>query len=272
MHPFIHIGGRWVLDSWRVMTSAGVLAGSLVALRVLAGEIGRLRACLLATLMATGALFASHLALGLLQPGPSPLDLHRILVFWGPGHSLFGALLFCPLLLLAVSRIVPGIPFWPAADAFSLGVPLGLFFARIGCYMKGCCWGVPIPEGHPFYGLSVKLIRNHFLTLHPVQLYSAAVALGIFGVLLAVRRRWKTPGLPTALFMLLYAAGRFSLEFFRGDTPPLFGNLTLYQGICLPLFVAGAGLLIFLVRKTPDEAAGAGDQGPGRSPPSEQLG
>ena len=134
------------------------------------------------------------------------------------------------------------------ADA--LGVPLGLSLARIGCYMKGCCWGTPIPEGHPFYGAPGKLIRNSLVTLHPVQLYSAAAALAIFGILLAVRRRWKAPGLLTALFMLLYAAARFSLEFFRGDTPALFGRLTLYQGICILLFSAGICLCLLFVRKT----------------------
>ena len=249
MFPYIPLGDWLLLDSWRVMITVGILGGSLVSFFLLQREIGRFGAGLLVASMVLGALFGAHLAHWLLHPGLSGWDLYGILVFWKDGHSLLGALAFCTLLLLAISRIVADISFWPTADAFSLGAPVGLFFARIGCYMKGCCWGTPIGEGHPFHGLSVKLIRNSLLTLHPVQLYSAAAALVIFCILLAVRRGWKPPGLLSVLFLLLYASARFFREFFRGDTRALFAGLTLYQGICLALFAAGAGLLIFLLRE-----------------------
>ena len=250
MFPYIPLGDWLLLDSWRVMITVGILGGSLVSFFLLQREIGRFGAGLLVASMVLGALFGAHLAHWLLHPGLSGWDLYGFLVFWRDGHSLLGALAFCALLLLAISRIVADISLWLTADAFSLGVPVGLFFARIGCYMKGCCWGTPIQEGHPFHGLSVKLIRNSLLTLHPVQLYSAAAALAIFCILLAVRRRRKTPGLLSVLFLLLYASARFFLEFFRGDTRALFAGLTLYQGICLALFAVGAGLLIFLLRNT----------------------
>ena len=266
MFPYIPLGDWLLLDSWRVMITAGILGGSLVSFFMLQGEMGRIRAGLLVALMVLGALFGAHLAHWFFHPGLSGRDLSGILAFWRDGHSLFGALAFCPLLLLAISRIVPGIAFWPTADAFALGAPACLFFARFGCYMKGCCWGTPIQEGHPFFGLSVKLIRNSLLTLHPVQLYSAAVALAIFCILLTLRRSSKTPGLLAVLFLLLYAAARFFLEFFRGDTPTLFAGLTLYQGVCILLFVAGSFLLRLRMRETREEGSGIGDQGSGRPP------
>jgi phosphatidylglycerol:prolipoprotein diacylglycerol transferase len=248
MHPFISLGDRIVLDSWQVMITLGVLGGSLVSFIVLKGEIGRARAWIVVGLMVAVALFGAHLAHWLLHPDLYHWEHHRILIFWRDGHALFGALALCALILLVVSRIIPAIPFWPSADAFALGAPLGLFFARIGCYMKGCCWGIPIQEGHPFYGLSVKLLRNQFLVLHPVQLYSAAAAIAIFLTLLAVRRRQKTPGLQAVLFVLLYASARFFLEFFRGDTQALFVGLTLSQGICVLFFLIGIFLLSILLR------------------------
>ncbi len=250
MFPFIPLGDRFLLDSWRVLVTAGILGGSFVSWIVLQAEIGRLRALLLAALMAAGALFGAHLAHGLLLPGLSSPEPYRILRFWRDGYSLIGAFVFCPILLFVLSRIVPGIHFWQAADAFSLGTPVGLFFARIGCYMKGCCWGTPIQEGHPFYGLSVKLIRNSLVTLHPVQLYSAAAALAIFCLLLAVRRVQRTPGLLSALFVLLYACARFLLEFYRGDARPLCPGLTIHQGICILLFAVGICLVFPLLRKS----------------------
>lgn len=251
MAPFIPLGDRILLDSWRVMMTLGILCGSLVSLWVLKTEIGRARAGIVVALMAAGALFGAHLAHWLLQP-VLYRNPDRLLVFWRDGHSLFGALAFCALLLLLASRIVPGLAFWPTADAFALGAPFGLFFARIGCHLKGCCWGTPIPEGHPFHGLSVKLLHNQLLALHPVQLYSAAAALAIFSTLLAVRRRQKSPGLLAALFLVLYAFARFLLEFFRGDTRASIGAFTPYQLICVLLFLGGICLLIFLPRSRRD--------------------
>ena len=253
MFPYVALGNWLLLDSWRVMIALGILGGSLVSFFWLQGEMGRFRAGLLVASMVLGALFGAHAAHWLLHPGLSGRDLSGILVFWRNGHSLFGALTFCTLLLLAISRMFPHISFWPTADAFSLGAPVGLFFARIGCYMKGCCWGTQIQEGHPFHGLSVKLVRNDLLTLHPVQLYSATAAIAIFCILLALRNRNKTPGLPTVLFILLYTSARFLLEFFRGDTPALLAGLTLNQGICLALFAAGTGILVHLFRDAGNE-------------------
>ena len=267
MFPYIPLGDWLLLDSWRVMITVGILGGSLVSFFLLQGEIGRFRAGLLVASMVLGALFGAHLAHWVLHPGLSGWDLSGILVFWKDGHSLLGALAFCALLLLTISRIVPHIFFWPTADAFSLGAPVGLFFARIGCYMKGCCWGTPIGEGHPFHGLSVKLVRNSLLTLHPVQLYSATAALAIFCILLALRRRSKTPGLLTVLFVLLYASARFLLEFFRGDTPSLFAGLTLFQGVRILLLLAGSVLLFLRFRETRDVGSGVRAQGSGTHAP-----
>lgn len=250
MHPYITLGDAFALDSWRVSITLGILAGSLVSWIALKEQIGRSRALLVAGLMVVGALVGAHLGHWLLRPGAAHGGLLQGLAFWRDGHGLFGALAFCGLLLLVISRTFPAIPLWPTADAFSLGLPAGLFFARLGCHMKGCCWGIPIREGHPFHGISVKLIRNSLVVVHPVQLYSAAAALAIFCTLLLVRTRQKTPGLLTALFLLLYASSRFLLEIFRGDTQklPFFAPLTLYQGICILLLLAGIGLLGFFLR------------------------
>jgi phosphatidylglycerol:prolipoprotein diacylglycerol transferase len=244
------LGDRIVLDSWLVMIALGILGGSLVSFIALKGEIGRSRAGIVAGLMVFGALFGAHLAHWLLHPGLYPREHHGILIFWKDGHSLFGGLAFCALILLVVSRISPTVPFWSTADAFALGVPLGLFFARIGCHLKGCCWGIPIQEGHPFHGLSVKLLKNQLLVLHPVQLYSAAAAIAIFFTLLTVRGRQKIPGLLAVLFVLLYGSARFFLEFFRGDSQALFAGLSLSQWICLVLFAWGTGFLFLLLRNS----------------------
>ena len=210
--------------------------------------MGRFRAGLLVASMVLGALFGAHLG-----PLASPSGYFRLGSVRNP-RFLEGRAQ--PdrrpgLLCIAAARNFPNRPgylVWADSGRLLARGTRRPFFARVGCYMKGCCWGTPIQEGHPFFGLSVKLIRNSLLTLHPVQLYSAAVALAIFCILLALRRRSKTPGMLAALFLLLHAAARFFLEFFRGDTPTLFAGLTLSQGVCILLFVAGSFLLVLLLR------------------------
>ena len=243
MHPYLSLGPGILLDSWRVMNSLGLLAGGLVALLVLRSRLGWARACPLVLFMLTAAMLGAHLAHCLLH-GCS--DLRRWLTFWEGGHSFFGALILCGLLLLVLSRLSSRIDFLATADAFALGTPLGLAFARVGCYMKGCCWGIPLPDGHPFQGVFLKLVDHRLTSLHPVQLYSAAAALTIFLVLLYLWRKAPTPGVLTAGFALLYGTARLLLEHLRADTQSemVLGLLTVHQGVCVLLIAGAVGFLL----------------------------
>ena len=251
MHPFISLSSRIELDSWEVMMTVALLSGSLVALTVLKKETGWIMALFLLILLTWGALFGAHLAhISFHWDVYQQKYFQTLLIFWKDGHNFFGALAFCALLLFISSRILKRLDFWTAADAFALGTPLGLFFARIGCYMKGCCWGTPISQGHPFNGVSFKLLQNRYLALHPVQLYSAAAGIAIFFVLILVYRKQKAPGTVTGVFCFLYAVARLLLEFFRGDTSGhiLLGPLSVHQGICLLILPASVAFLYFRLR------------------------
>jgi phosphatidylglycerol:prolipoprotein diacylglycerol transferase len=251
MHPFLRLSNTVVLDSYYVMLTIGVLAGSLVSLITLRKTIGWVKALVMVGIMIWGALFGAHLAHCIFHWGTYRAEPSRLLTFWKDGHSLAGAPAFCVLLLLILSKTFPGIPFLATTDAFSLGTPLGLFFARIGCYMKGCCWGIPIPEGHLFHGISYKLLNFRLTALHPVQLYSATADLLMFLCLLLVMRKWKREGLMTVIFSIMYGAARFTLEFFRGDTPriPWLWNLSLHQGLCILLLVGTVCFVLVLRQK-----------------------
>ncbi len=251
MHPFITVTRQIYLDSWWVMMTAALTAGSLVALLSLRREVGWGRALFVVLAMVWGALFGAHLAHYIFHPWMFRKDPLGVLAFWGDGQSFIGAPAFCLLLLPILAAWIRELKFWPATDAFALGVPAGLFFARLGCYMKGCCWGTPIGETHPLHGFAWKLIDNQMTALHPVQLYGSLAALVIFAILLWVRRKVNSPGVVSAVFLLLYCISRFVLEFFRADTGgrTLFGYLTLHQEICLAL--APVALLVLCLRLRP---------------------
>lgn len=251
MHPYISLGHKILLDAYFAMLTAGIIAGSLVSFVFLYKAIGWWRAMVIVGIMIWGTLFGSHLAYCIMHWDVYRTEPFRILAIWRDGHSFLGAPAFCGILLLMLSKTVPGIPFLATADAFALGMPLGLVFARIGCYLRGCCWGIPIARGHIFYGISYKLLNYRLTALHPVQLYSAAVDLIIFISLLLVRKKQKRDGLLTGAFFFMYAEARFTLEFFRGDTHriPCLWNLSIHQFVCIFLFLASLFFLYFLLKK-----------------------
>ncbi|OGF51325.1 MAG: prolipoprotein diacylglyceryl transferase [Candidatus Firestonebacteria bacterium GWA2_43_8] len=142
------------------------------------------------------------------------------LVFYG---SLIGGVLFFfwyvkrqKLDVLLVSDII--IP------AVALGQALG----RLGCFMRGCCYGKPVE----YFGIIFPDIGDKIPHI-PTQLIEAAAMLGIFFFL--HYRKPKFKGEIFALYLLLYGVARFAIEFLRGDDrgPMFFNTVSVSQFISL---------------------------------------
>jgi len=97
---------------------------------------------------------------------------------------------------------------------------IGIFFGRIGCYFTGCCYGTTtnLPWGVDF---------GDHVARHPTQLYEALFALVLFVFAQAMLERFE-PGRLFRLFMIVYFAWRFAIEFIRVNPAAAFG-LTYYQ-------------------------------------------
>jgi phosphatidylglycerol:prolipoprotein diacylglycerol transferase len=134
-------------------------------------------------------------------------------------------------------------------------VPLAHALGRVGCFINGCCFGgihrgllsVRYPDGsYPlWYHMSLGLVGREerwSLPVHPVQLYEAAFDLALYALLVLVYRRRTRDGRVGALYLLVYPAGRFALEFLRGDERIRWMGLTVAQLVCLGLWAAGAAL------------------------------
>jgi phosphatidylglycerol:prolipoprotein diacylglycerol transferase len=109
-------------------------------------------------------------------------------------------------------------------DGFALALPLGEAVGRLGCFFAGCCYGLPttLPWA----------VWQHGAWRHPTQLYSAAAALALFALMWRIRDRLPREGDLFKLYLFLYAATRFGLEFLRDHGPhePL---LSPAQWLCL---------------------------------------
>lgn len=163
------------------------------------------------------------------------------MVFYGGLFGgLVGAWLYCRSLK---------IDFGLHLDAAVPGIPLFHAFARVGCLLAGCCYGVPSEHG---WYLPDSPTADHSLRYFPIQLVESGANLLLFAVLLLIYRRGAVPkGKMLWLYFPLYAAMRFTLEFWRGDAVRgVWAGLSFSQWISLALLALSAAVwLRFFVKR-----------------------
>ncbi|NLC06639.1 MAG: prolipoprotein diacylglyceryl transferase [Syntrophomonadaceae bacterium] len=132
------------------------------------------------------------------------------------------------------------LPFWNLADVVAPFLALGYGIVRIGCFLNGCCFGKPtdLPWGVVFPGL-LEISR------HPTQLYSAGLALLLFGMLIWLFCRRKFPGQVFLVYLMVYAVMRAVVEVFRENLLVL-GPITIAQLVSLGLFLVAAVTYVYL--------------------------
>ena len=146
-------------------------------------------------------------------------------------------------------------------DVASVGVPIGMAFGRLGCFLNGCCFGrrceVDFPLGVHFPQesaadthhvlLGLKHATAETLPIHPVQLYQSLHDISLFFLLnwlVGGQRVPRGAGMP--VLWLLYAIGRFFLEGLRGDNRSTFSGLTISQNVSIGMAVLFGSLLAWL--------------------------
>lgn len=102
-------------------------------------------------------------------------------------------------------------------DVYSVCLPLGHAFGRVGCFFGGCCYG--IEHKSPISVIYTETAGNTPLNvpLLPIQLIEAVVLLFFFCIMLALFLKSKSKLLPT-IYLIMYSVARFIIEFFRGDS------------------------------------------------------
>jgi phosphatidylglycerol:prolipoprotein diacylglycerol transferase len=134
-------------------------------------------------------------------------------------------------------------------DALARCSPLGHALGRVGCLSFGCCFGRPT-EGHlaiTYRSPEAKAVRDARLAgvrVHPAPLYEALLDLGIFCAVNGVALLGAPMGVPAALAALLYAVGRFAVEFLRDNRGRMIvGPFALNHAICL-VMAAGSAVML----------------------------
>jgi phosphatidylglycerol:prolipoprotein diacylglycerol transferase len=168
--------------------------------------------------------------------------------FWNGGLAFYGGFIAATVaayFLLRHDRF----PFWKAADMAGMTIPIGLGFGRLGCLLAGCCFGTttearvglvfppdsPASEWQSQHALlHSKMLAS--LPVQPTQIYESVAAFAIAAFcLLYVHGRKRYDGQVFITFVVLYAAVRFVIEFWRSDDRGSLFGLSTSQVIGLVL-------------------------------------
>jgi phosphatidylglycerol:prolipoprotein diacylglycerol transferase len=193
-----------------------------------------------------------------------------IIKIWDGGMAFHGGFLGVAVAALFYCRF-NGALLWSSADLLALATGPGLLFGRVANFINAELWGRPttVPWGVVFPGERAQHCPGVFgeCARHPSQLYEAGLeglllfmVLVVFAYLGSLRR----PGLVTGLFLLIYGAGRYLVEFYRVPDPQFFSatnlsgfaytygdfGITMGQVLSLPMIAVGV-LLIVLKGKKP---------------------
>jgi len=174
-------------------------------------------------------------------------NLSEILIIWNGGMSFHGGLLGVILATILFSK-KHKINSYIFLDLISLVAPIGLFLGRIANFINSELYG---RETEVFW--SVKFIKIDSLSRHPSQIYEAFFEGLILFFLLnyfAKKKAFKTPGLISSVFLILYSLFRFILEFFRAPDPQIgyiIFNMTLGQLVSVIFLFFG--MYLYLSKK-----------------------
>ncbi len=175
-----------------------------------------------------------------------PLEIFEM---WNGGMSFHGGFIGCVIAVMVFATLCK-IPILSLGDIICAVAPIGLLLGRLANFVNGELWGRPadvpwamiFPRGGP-------------LPRHPSQLYEAGleglvllIALGLMVRAGALRR----PGLVLGAFAVGYAVVRSFSELFREPDVQLgflWGGATMGMLLSIPLFIAGAMLIAFALRR-----------------------
>jgi len=165
------------------------------------------------------------------------------------GLTMYGgfiAAVLVSILYLRVNRL----SIWKACDAFAPSIALGIGVSRVGCFMNGCCFGLPTESalGVVFPAFSAAGSFYPDVALHPAQLYNAVLGFGLFGLLMWLDRKPRYDGFLFAVLLIAEPITRFFVDLFRYyESSMTLGSLggvalSVNQGISIVLI--GLGLLL----------------------------
>ena len=237
MYPFIRIAGN-NLSTYALMALVGALiAGGFAEHQAV--KRGAHPFYMIEVLLygAVGVFLGGHLLYGLVHIK----ELKDGFLQAFGGQVFYGGLLGA----LAVGAIVIKRKGYPKAlyyDVSATASPLFHGFARIGCFLVGCCYGVESEHGFTYTQALIHSANG--VNRFPVQLLEAGLNFVLFGILYALLRKGRCAGSLLYIYLSCYAVIRFGLEFLRGD----YALRGMWLGLSTSQWISAAIIAAVLVR------------------------
>lgn len=135
---------------------------------------------------------------------------------------------------------------WEISNFLIPAVPLGYTWGRLGNFLNGELYGKQTASifGMYFPNGSTAVLR------HPNQLYEAFFeGILIFIILWPLRNNQKIKQHLLPLYLILYGAARFLLEFVRSNESYFFAALSTAQILSLLMILSGITLILYIKNK-----------------------
>ena len=194
-------------------------------------------------------------------------DPWQILYIWHGGLGVWGS-----IALGAVGAIIAarrrGMRIWPMVDALAPGLLVAQALGRWGNWFNqelfgkptDLPWALEIDAAHRPPGYEAEA------TFHPTFLYECLWNLSVFGLLIALDRRFKIGhGRMLALYVMGYTLGRGWIEMLRIDSVELDDVYGLRFNVwtSIVLFVLAAAYFLYSLRRWPGREETVYDEGRG---------
>lgn len=242
MHPILFHLGTLEVRSYGVMIVVGFVLAVWWAMRV-APRYGIDPEQILdfVLLTALGGIVGARLVYVALDWRDFLSQPVHILYFWEGGLSFHGAVIGGGLAVAFLAQR-KGIPFLRLADVLAPSVALAYAVGRIGCFLGGCCYGVPtdVPWACSFRDPFNPHI--HTPPSHPTQIYASLSNLLIFALLARMQKPPHPTGKVFWAYLVLYGVYRFVVEFWRiGATSTVLAlGLSDAQWVSIGMVLVGA--------------------------------
>ena len=206
--------------------------------------------------LVVGVFVGGHVGYGLMyKPAEYFANPIEFLKVWQGLSSFGGFVVVVPLAIWFFKR--EKLPVWPYLDSLAVGMGLGWFFGRMGCFVAHDHPGTVTDFYLGVYGICQPHgARN--IACHDMGLYEAMWSLGMLGVLLLIDRRPVKPGTLVLTLALSYAPVRFFLDFFRPEvTDGRYFGFTPAQYWSVVLGLVAAAALVDRLRSTDEPVQAA---------------
>ena len=176
--------------------------------------------------------------------------LSEIPAIWNGGIAIQGALVG-GFIAAAIYTRLQHISFWEMADILAPAIILGQAAGRVACFLNGDAYGSPTgssfgivyPEG------TIAYEEYGSQPLWPAEVWEGQWDLVVFAMLLMFKNKEWPKGFLFLTYNILYALGRFMLEYLRGDSPRYALDWTAGQWTSVSVFLVSSALMVYFATR-----------------------